>query len=170
MGLGRVPGTQSESAPTLDVPSFRRKPESMVVVCHVASADSCRCLLQSRAGSRPGRRPTFLFAQESRQRSAPRLPGPAGCPRCGRPAGPVAKLASLGQRDRTSPATAPPPRRSQIGDNLSPTCSGGGGEAGGWKSALGTLAEIGGELANDRNAAISRTHTFGQKRNFNSMP
>ena len=53
-------------------------------------------------------RPTFLFAQESRQRSAPRLPGPAGGPRCGRPAGPVAKLAGLcaavvGQRDRTSP-------------------------------------------------------------------
>ena len=70
------------------------------------------------AGSRPGRRPTFLFAQESRQRSAPRLPGPAAggspesrpfarrkayqlalrnpalTPRCGRPAGPVAKLAS----------------------------------------------------------------------------
>jgi hypothetical protein len=44
-----------------------------------------------------------LFAQESRQRSAPRRPGPAGYPRCGRPAGPVAKLATLRQRDRTSP-------------------------------------------------------------------
>jgi len=67
---------------------------------------------QARAGSRPGRRPTFLFAQESRQRSAPRLPGPSGCPRCGRPAGPVAKLAGrcavvVGQRDRTSPGEPP---------------------------------------------------------------
>ena len=66
------------------------------------------CLLNGRAGTRPGRRRTFLFAQESRQRSAPRLPGPTGYPRCGRPAGPVAKLAGqkpavVGQRDRTSP-------------------------------------------------------------------
>jgi hypothetical protein len=38
----------------------------------------------------------------------PRLPGPSGYPRCGRPPGPVAKLAGqkaavVGQRDRTSP-------------------------------------------------------------------
>jgi len=47
----------------------------------------------------------LVRVQESRQRSAPRLPGltASGCPRCERPAGPVAKLASLGQRDRTSP-------------------------------------------------------------------
>jgi hypothetical protein len=51
----------------------------------------------------------FLAArQESTQRSAPRLPGPASCPRCERPAGPVAKLAGqkaagVGQRDRTTP-------------------------------------------------------------------
>ena len=61
-----------------------------------------------RAGSRPGRRPAFLLVQASRQRSPPRLPGPAGCLRCGRPAGPVAKLAArfadgVGQRDRTTP-------------------------------------------------------------------
>jgi predicted nucleic acid-binding protein len=73
------------------------------------------------AGSRPGGRPTFLFAQERRQRSAPRLPGPmaegspesrpfarhnanklalrnpALTPRRGRPAGPVAKLAVMFQ-------------------------------------------------------------------------
>ncbi len=70
------------------------------------------CLLNGRAGTRPGRRRTFLFAQESRQRSAPRLPGPTGYPRCGRPAGPVAKLAGqkpavVGQRARTSPGEPP---------------------------------------------------------------
>jgi hypothetical protein len=63
-----------------------------------------------RAGTRPGGRPTFLLVQESRQRSTPRLPGltASDSPRCGRPAGPVAKLAgqktaAVGQRDRTSP-------------------------------------------------------------------
>jgi molybdate transport repressor ModE-like protein len=67
-----------------------------------------------RAGSRPGRRPTFLLVQASRQRSTPRLPGltASGYPRCGRPAGPVAKLAArcavvVGQRDRTSPGEPP---------------------------------------------------------------
>jgi hypothetical protein len=74
----------------------------------VSPAPTFSLRFQDRAGSRPGRRPTFLFAQESRQRSAPRLPGPAGCPRCGRLAGPVAKLAGqkaavVGQRDRTTP-------------------------------------------------------------------
>ncbi len=96
-----------------------------VVVRRVASADFCLCRSEGRAGTRPGRRPTFLFAQESRQtglpNSAPRLPGPAGgglarvspvraahgqtlamrnpalTPRCGRPAGPVAKPASKKQ-------------------------------------------------------------------------
>jgi len=38
----------------------------------------------------------------------PRRPGPSGYPRCGRPAGPAAKLAGqkaavVGQRDRTTP-------------------------------------------------------------------
>ena len=44
----------------------------------------------------------------------PRLPGPtaSGSPRCGRPAGPVAKLAArcaavVGQRDRTTPGEPP---------------------------------------------------------------
>ena len=50
--------------------------------------------------------------QASRQRSTPRLPGPSGYPRCGRPAGPAAKLAArcavvVGQRDRTSPGEPP---------------------------------------------------------------
>jgi hypothetical protein len=44
----------------------------------VSPAPTFSLRFQDRAGSRPGRRPTFLFAQESRQRSAPRLPGPAG--------------------------------------------------------------------------------------------
>ena len=66
----------------------------------------------TRAGSRPGRRPTFLLVQASRQRSTPRLPGPSGYPRCGRPAGPLAKLAGqktavVGQRDRTPPGEPP---------------------------------------------------------------
>jgi hypothetical protein len=70
------------------------KPESRVVV-------TCR--------DSPRRARYFLAArQESTQRNAPRLPGPAGCPRCERPAGPVAKLAGqktagVGQRARTSP-------------------------------------------------------------------
>ncbi len=104
------------AAPTLGVPSFprrlRRSGESSVIPAHAGiqvctSAPTFFLRLQVRAGSRPGRRPTFLFAQESRQRSAPRLPGPSGYPRCGRPAGPVAKLAALGQRDRTSPGEPP---------------------------------------------------------------
>ena len=81
-------------APTLDVPPFpcRRESRSYVRL----------------AGTRPGGRPTFLLVQESRQRSTPRLPGPTGCPRYERSAGPVAKLAGqkaagVGQRDRTSP-------------------------------------------------------------------
>ena len=50
--------------------------------------------------------------QESTQRSAHRRPGPSGYPRCGRPAGPVAKLAGqkpavVGQRDRTAPGEPP---------------------------------------------------------------
>jgi hypothetical protein len=52
--------------------------------------------------------------QESTQRSAPRRPGltASGYPRCGRPAGPVAKLAGqnpavVGQRDRTTPGEPP---------------------------------------------------------------
>ena len=57
----------------------------------------------------------FLVArQESTQRSVPRLPGltASDYPRCGRPAGPVAKLAArcavvVGQRDRTSPGEPP---------------------------------------------------------------
>ena len=57
----------------------------------------------------------FLVArQESTQRSVPRLPGPtaSGYPRCGRPAGPAAKLAArcavvVGQRDRTTPGEPP---------------------------------------------------------------
>ena len=46
------------------------------------------------AGS-SARRPTFFLVarQERRQRSVPRRPGPAGCPRVRRLAGPVAKLA-----------------------------------------------------------------------------
>ena len=52
----------------------------------------------------------LVMRQESTQRSAPRRPGPTASdyPRCGRPAGPVAKLAGhktavVGQRDRTAP-------------------------------------------------------------------
>jgi hypothetical protein len=67
------------------------------------------CLLP-RAGSRPGRRPTFLLVQASRQRSTPRLPGltASDSPRCGRPAGPVAKLAGQ-KRPSSDNATGLPP-------------------------------------------------------------
>ena len=50
----------------------------------------------------------LVMRQESSQRSAPRLPGPAGCPRCGRPAGPVAKLAGQ-KRPSSDNATGLPP-------------------------------------------------------------
>jgi hypothetical protein len=73
-----------------------------------ASADFQTFVFRLRRVS-PRRARYFLAArQESTQRNAPRLPGPSGCPRCERLAGPVAKLAGqnpagVGQRDRTSP-------------------------------------------------------------------
>jgi hypothetical protein len=51
-----------------------------------------------RAAGSPESRP---FARRTAKQLAVR--NPALTPRCGRPAGPVAKLASLGQRDRNSP-------------------------------------------------------------------
>jgi hypothetical protein len=67
-----------------------------------------RCPEQTRRDSPRRARYFLVMRQESTQRSAPRLPGPAGCPRCVRSAGPVAKLAGhktavVGQRDRTTP-------------------------------------------------------------------
>ena len=64
-------------------------------------------LFNLRAGTRPGRRPTFLLVQESRQRSTPRCAGLTsfGFPRCESLAGPPAKLAALRQRGRTSPGS-----------------------------------------------------------------
>ncbi len=101
-------------------------------------------------------------------------PPPHALPPCGSPcaAAPAGRsLNSLRSDNATGLPRRPLRRRGgrKIGGNLSPTCSGGGGEAGSSKSALGTLAEIGGELANDRNAAICRTHTFGQYRPLENL-
>ncbi len=62
--------------------------------------------LDSQPGVRPGGRVTFLLHdEESNQRNVPRLADltASGYPRCERPAGPSAKLASLGQRGRKTP-------------------------------------------------------------------
>jgi hypothetical protein len=109
------------------------RPRDRPVIAAVSPAPTFHLRFQARAGSRPGRRGTFLLhdrkvpkeacpaspalraegSPESRpfaRRSAKPLAerNPALTPRCGRPAGPVAKLAGqkaavVGQRDRKTP-------------------------------------------------------------------
>ena len=95
----------------------------------VLGRDVGRVPLSGRAGTRPGGRPTFLFAQESRQRSAPRRPGPAAPLATKGPPGlwlnSPARFARLdfasrdgvGQRHRTPPGEPSSARRDRGGWN-----------------------------------------------------